>query len=301
MRRWRPCPAAGNLPALRARAKARGRIVAGARPAARVVRVPEGDARAEVVRRMRVHVVANPTAGRGRTPRLVDGVEAALSARGATVSKFFTAAAGDAMRHVATIEAQSIDRLVVVGGDGTLHEAVNGRPDPLPWPVAIVPVGTANLVARDAGVPPSPRAAEQHARIVLEGRPWTVDLLETDRGKTLAVGGAGLDADVVQAVAHARRGGIGGYARWVYPIAKTFVAYRPASLEVEVDGQVVHGEAAVVQNTRCYGGLFTLSPTACMDDGRLDVVVLVDARRRDHFRLLANAFVGQVARDRGVR
>lgn len=249
---------------------------------------------------MRVHVIANPTAGRGRTPRLVAALADALRARGAAVSTHATSGPGDAAAHVASLADDATDRLVVVGGDGTLHEAVNGRPGPLPWPVAIVPVGTANLVARDVGTTLRPDA-EAHAAVVLEGEPWTVDLLETDRGRTLAVAGAGLDAEVVAAVARARRGGLGGYARWFAPIARTFADYRPPRLVATVDGREVEGGAVVVQNTRCYGGLFTLSPEARMDDGRLDVVVLVHARRRDCFRLLLGAYTGRLAADRGVR
>jgi diacylglycerol kinase (ATP) len=249
---------------------------------------------------MRVHVIANPTAGRGRTPRLLAAVEAALVARGAIVTTFLTAKAGDATTHVGTLAPSSIDRLVIIGGDGTLHEAVNGRPAPLPWPVAIVPVGTANLVARDVGMPLHSNAAA-YADVILDGEPWTVDLLDTDCGRALAVCGAGLDAEVVHAVASARRSGLGGYARWMFPIAKTFIEYSPPQLEVELDGRRVACEAAIVQNTRCYGGLFTLSPTARMDDGRLDVVVFLEARRRDHFRLLTTAYIGRLAHDRGVR
>src|SRR5262245_64443775 len=128
---------------------------------------------------MRVHIIANPTAGRGRTPRLVAALDAALRARGATVTTYLTAGTGDATTHARTLDPASIDRLAVVGGDGTLHEVVNGKPVPLPWPVAVVPVGTANLVARDVGMPLAPKA-EAHARVILEGEPWTVDLLDTD-------------------------------------------------------------------------------------------------------------------------
>ncbi|MCC7138457.1 MAG: hypothetical protein IT460_08545 [Planctomycetes bacterium] len=248
---------------------------------------------------MRVHVIANPTAGRGRTPRLVAALVDALRAQGATATSYATTGPGDAAAHVAGLPDDAADRLVVVGGDGTLHEAVNGRAGPLPWPVAIVPVGTANLVARDAGTPLGGDAAS-HADLVLRGEPWTVDLLATDRGRTLAVAGAGLDAEVVAAVARVRRGGLGGYARWLAPIARTFSDYRPPRLVAVVDGRAVEGGAVIVQNTRCYGGLFTLSPTARMDDGRLDVVVLREARRRDCFRMLLSAYAGRLAGDRGV-
>ena len=272
-----------------------------ARPATAGGTLPRGVRRVKARDPMRVHVVANPTAGRGRVPRLVDAVRARLVAAGATVTTHLTSGRGDARAHVSGLSASSFDRLVVVGGDGTLHEVVNALPPPLPWPVAIVPVGTANLVARDAGLPVRGHP-DRLARIVLEGRPWPIDLLETDRGLVLAVAGVGLDAEIVSAVARARRGQAGGYLRWIRPIARAFLDYTPPDLEVIVDdGPVVRGGAVVVQNTRCYGGLFTLHPGARLDDGRLDVAVFLDATRRDWFRLVAEAFVGRIAKDRGVR
>ncbi len=250
---------------------------------------------------MRVHVVANPTAGRGRVPRLVSALVARLSASGATVTTHVTTAPGDAREHVAGLAPDAAERLVVVGGDGTVHEVVNGKPPPLPWPVAVVPVGTANLVARDALMPLT-QDADLLAHAILTGTPWTVDLLQTDRGIVVATAGAGLDGEVVKAVHAARGGGAGGYAKWVKPIGKTFVEYEPPEIEVVVDGEApVSGGAAIVQNTNCYGGLFTLHPAARMDDGRLEVAVLRQAHRRDYFRMLLGAWRGTLESDHGVR
>jgi len=249
---------------------------------------------------MRIHVVANPTAGRGRARALAQAVGAALVARGASVTVHLTTAPGDAQAYVGALSPTSGDRIVAVGGDGTLHEIVNAFPAPFPLAVSVVPLGTANLVARDAHVPLG-ADVETYARIALEGVPWKVDLLATDAGRSLANVGIGLDAEVVRAVARARKGGVGGYARWLGPIAKTFLEYAPPALEVCVDGgPVVRGGAVVVQSTRNYGGLFTLASDARMDDGRLEVTVLRRASRRNFFLMLLRAYAGRLDRDHGV-
>jgi diacylglycerol kinase family enzyme len=249
---------------------------------------------------MRVHLVANPTAGRGRVADRVRILGARLEDAGARVTTHWTARAGDARAHVATLAPDACDRLVVVGGDGTLHEVVNARPTPLPWPVAIVPVGTANLVARDVGMPLA-RGVEEVARAVLGGAERKVDLLETDRGLAVANVGAGLDAEIVRAAARARHGGAGGYARWVGPIASTFVAHVAPAIEVSVDGApALVGAAVMLQNTRSYGGMFTLCPDARMDDGLLHAFVVRRGRPRDWFRMILAAYRGVLDRSRDV-
>ncbi len=249
---------------------------------------------------MRIHVVANPTAGRGRARTLAHDVVAALRGSGAAAEVHLTTGPGDAKAYVTALPQGAVDRIVSIGGDGTLHEIVNARPAALRVPIALVPLGTANLVARDAGIALKADAAT-YARIALADRLWTVDLLETDRGLSLANVGVGLDAAVVRAVASARGGGVGGYTKWLSPIAKTFLDYVPPAIEVSVDGgPVVRGGAAIVQNTRNYGGLFTLASDARMDDGRLEVTVLRRAKRRDFFRMLVRAYASNLDRDAGV-
>ena len=249
---------------------------------------------------MHVHLVANPAAGRARVPAFLERLESALARKGARVTVHTTRGPGDARAHVAALDAASIDRLVVVGGDGTLHEVVASR-DVLPWPVALVPFGTANLVGRDCGVPLR-GDVELRADAVLSAHERRVDLLETDRSRALAVVGVGLDAEVVEAVARVRGLSSGGYARWVMPLARTLSAYEPPRLLVSVDGgDEVEAGAVILQNTLCYGGLFTLSPDASMDDGMMDVVAIRRGRRRDYLRTLLRAYSGNVKSDRGVR
>jgi diacylglycerol kinase (ATP) len=249
---------------------------------------------------VRVHLVANPTAGRGRVPEHVRRLAERLARAGASVTTHLTAGAGDARRHVSSLAREAVDRLVVVGGDGTLNEVVNAFPPPFPWPVVVVPFGTANLVARDAGMP-SARATESIARAVLEGRGWAVDVLETDRGRAVASVGVGIDAEIVRAASAARRGRSGGYGRWLGPIASTFVGHVAPGIEASVDGgPPIAGAAVMVQNTRCYGGMFTLCPDARMDDGLLHVFVIRRAHARDWFRVVLAAYLGVASRMRDV-
>ncbi len=253
---------------------------------------------------MRFQLIVNPVAGRNRAAPLAEALAEHLRASGADVALHVTGGPGGARDFAAALSAEACDRLVVVGGDGTLREVVNARPLPLPWPVGLVPMGTANVVGRELGMSLS-LEAEDLASALLGASPWSVNALElthADGRRELAVAnlGAGLDAEVVRAVAaeRARHRGLGGYAVWVRPILTTLVGYRAPRLRVRLDGARLYEAAAVViQGARSYGGVFELSPTTTLDAPHLSVALVLGPARRDVFRLLTRALVKRAARD----
>src|ERR1700749_2219708 len=97
-----------------------------------------------------VLLIRNPTAGR-RRHGLVEGVVRELKAEGWRVDLVDTAAAGDARRLAESCEVDRYAVIAVAGGDGTINEVVNGLATRGEWapPLALVPLGTANVLAHD--------------------------------------------------------------------------------------------------------------------------------------------------------
>ena len=258
-------------------------------------------------RRMHFHLVVNPVAGRNRAAALADALVERLVQHGASASLHRTSAPGDARAHAATLAPDAVDRLVVVGGDGTLREVLNARPLPLPWPVGLVPVGTANVVGRELRMPLA-APADLLARALVQAAPWGVNALELTHGdgsveRALANLGAGLDAAIVVAVAEERaaHAGLGGYAKWVRPILSTVARFRFPRLSVTVDGaRTYEGSAVVVQGGRSYGGLFTLAREAALDALALHVTIVTAQNRRDLLRVLARSAFRPAEGDRDV-
>lgn len=168
------------------------------------------------------------------------------------------------------------DRVVVAGGDGSLHVLVTvldelGRlPDTA---VGLVPMGTGNDFADGLGVPDDP---EDAARACLDGRRRRLDLLATDDGEVVVnAAHAGLGA-VASDRAQAVKPLAGPLA---YPLAAltSGAAHEPYDLEVTVDDKVVHdGPALLVlaANGPCLGGGARLCVGADPADGRIDVLVI---------------------------
>jgi YegS/Rv2252/BmrU family lipid kinase len=171
--------------------------------------------------------------------------------------------------------AGQVELLLVFGGDGTVHEVVNGLPlaalqdGP---PVALLPAGTGNDLARGLGLPLDPVAA---ARVVAGGRAQPLDLL--DCGRRLAANGvnAGFAAAATRVLSPRVKRLLGPAA---YVAGGVRAGLRPPTwpARVEVAGRVVEGEAlaVVVGNGGSFGGGQRLLPGADPGDGLLDVLVV---------------------------
>lgn len=168
-------------------------------------------------------------------------------------------------------------RLVVAGGDGSLHLAVSrlrARGELAERPIALVPLGTGNDLARALDLPLDPAEA---ARLVLTGRHAPMDLLVDDTG--------GIVVNAVHVGVGAEAGASAGRLKpllglLAYPLGAVFAGLRSTGwrLRVEVDGRVLaddHRRALMVGigNGPSIGGGTVLLPGARPDDGLLDVLV----------------------------
>src|SRR5690606_23599161 len=111
---------------------------------------------------MKVLVVYNPAAGGGREALLKQFVRS-LQARHAEVEVYRTRAPGDATQHLKA-RAHPGDVVVAVGGDGTTNEVLNGLREGVP--LGIFATGTANVLARELGLPKHP---DQVAEVITQG------------------------------------------------------------------------------------------------------------------------------------
>ena len=107
-----------------------------------------------------------------------------------------TGGRGDAEQLAASADPNRYDVLVVAGGDGTINEAVNGLRDAR-LPLAIVPLGTANVLAAEIGMATDPRTV---ARTIALGRPRPISVGVANGRRFLLMAGTGFDAHVVQHV-----------------------------------------------------------------------------------------------------
>ena len=184
-------------------------------------------------------------------------------------------------------------RLVLVGGDGTVHALANLGIADLP-PAALLPAGRANNIARALGIPVDWRAA---ASVAVRGRPTSVDVLEVATPERTVVAVEGLSAGFHAAARHRYAGtNSADLAAGIRALGAQLRAFRPFAMELQVDGAAFIDRPAAqafVSNLPYFGFGFHVDPVADPSDGRAEVIVLDARSRRDVIRSLGAARAGR--------
>jgi diacylglycerol kinase (ATP) len=255
--------------------------------------------RTEHTERMHIALLANPVARSGAGLRAAQRAAEHLRHRGVrtTLLQGGSAAESTALLHAA-LEA-AIDAVVVAGGDGTVHLAVQELAG-TGIPLGVIPAGTGNDLAAALGIPV--RDPEAAADVVADGHTRRMDLAHLTRadGSTTlyaTVLASGFDSrvnDRANAMRWPR-----GRSRYTLAILREVVALRGIGFALEVeapDGSLtrVHDERMLVAvgNTQAYGGGIPMCPDADPTDGVLDLTLISPVTRRRLLRLLPRVYRG---------
>lgn len=243
-------------------------------------------------------LIANPRAGRGSVYTAVEAVRAALEADEIEVEVVFT----DAPGHATVLARDAIlggSRFVTaMGGDGTVHEVVNGMMgeecalDPEAM-LGLLPSGTGSDFVRTFGLPQDPVEAARHLTGKMTwgrldvGRVRYVDAAGARASRWfINVAEAGIGAAVVQRASKMRRAGALSYR---IAALRTIIGYKPQDATVRMNGRTVRGTRpdtplaeithaarvtmAVVANGQFYGGGLRVAPRAIPSDAMFDVLI----------------------------
>ena len=224
-------------------------------------------------------LVYNPKAGqRDRRPEM-EALIGRMRARGLTLVNAPTTGPGHAAEIMQAFLPLKPDVALVCGGDGTVSEVVRGL-DGSGIPLAILPGGTSNVLARELGIPSDPESA---AELLFTGQLRSLRVLTANDRPFLLWAGAGLDARVMGKMSlrlkrHLGRSGITPTA-W-----REFFRYEFPRLRVEVDGAVEEATFAVVCHARHYAGFWVIAPDASPTSDEMHVVLFSGRSRWRFFR-----------------
>ncbi len=230
----------------------------------------------------RALVVINPIAGPGRTRTLgacVDVATSVLSAHNYEPDVRVTTGPEDAHRFSSEAAAANVDLVIAWGGDGTINGAASGVAG-TNIPLAIIPGGSGNGLARDLLIPFNPTAA---FTVAARGATRAIDAGDLHGSLFFNVAGVGFDARIADRLAQpgARRGLIG----YVFATVGELRGYEPGRYSIDevfdVDGKSLVADITdrpalfiALANSRQYGNGAQIAPRALLDDGMMEIVVV---------------------------
>ncbi len=249
---------------------------------------------------MRIRLVVNPSAGKGRALELLPEVAGTLRDGGAELDVLLSRDVAEAEQMARSAIGDRCDVLAVMGGDGMMHLGLNtaapaylaGRSGTA---LGLIPAGTGNDLCRGLGLDPtSPVAA---AAVIAAGHTRPVDLTRVNQRYVGAVLATGFDAYVnrrANAMTWPR-----GTARYTLATLAELRVFSPLRYRLTLNGERRDQEAMLIAigNTASYGGGMQICPSADPYDGELDVTIIHPVGRAKLLRLLPQMWSGRFARD----
>ena len=257
-----------------------------------------------------VLAIVNPVAARGAARSIWRRVETQLARLFPGLTAQSTQARGDAERWAGEwARAHPKGTVIAVGGDGTMHEVVNGLLGAgATARLGVIPAGTGNDFARNTGVP-----IEAAAALVRLGRGTAVPV---DAGRIRFVGAAGIPGvrmfvNSASLGVSARANRIAGRIRQVvpgricYPISGVLglMGERAGHYTIRLEDRTLFSGRALnitLANGACFGGGMRISPESSVSDGVLDQVLIGDIGRIAALMALARLYAGTHVRMRGI-
>lgn len=237
---------------------------------------------------MEIAFIANPTAGRGRARSFVTSFERRAKDLDSDIEVMWTTHAGHATE-LARAAASRCDVVCVSGGDGTVHEVVNGlMPDPVP--MVVVPSGSGNDFASLFGCPTT---AEELYRTIADGVGARVDVI--DCGFRYCANSIGMGFEALVTQKSLSIGWMRGLPLYLSATMRALWSYDCPNMTIRLDGaDTLTGNRLLVSvgNGVRAGGGFYLTPDAWPDDGLIDICAVEALGRMQILRLLPTAING---------
>ncbi len=219
---------------------------------------------------MEAAIIGNPNSGRAGSKDYLERCAKILRSGGLDVEVLNT----EYPNHATELAGECGERLVIaVGGDGTINEVVNGLHREAT--LGILPLGTANVLARELGLPLDTKRA---CHRILNGTPSRIDVgIATNQAgverRFTFVAGMGFDANVIYTVTPRLK-------RYLKALAFALTAFKVYVEEDFPAIHVIHGDTiyvtqfAIVANGRRYGGDFRVTGSQSLSSGQLEAILV---------------------------
>lgn len=249
----------------------------------------------------KVTLISNPKTGRygSRRIRPIQELASQLESAGIAVDLKLTAGPGDATNLAASAARNGSSDVIVAGGDGTINEAIQGLAG-TDARLGILPRGTANVLARELGLPIDDQeaiaiAAQGKSRKIYLG--LAINETTNEQRHFILMAGIGLDASVVKRVQPSLKKRIGKGAFWLSGFSH-LATWNPQPFTLEINGEKYTATFATIGKAARYGGDLAITPGARLDKPEFEICIIQTSSRMRYLRLLSQAMRSGMPRDK---
>jgi len=257
-------------------------------------------------------VIVNPNAGSRKGKKDWDIISKLLLSYSIDFAAVFTERKRHAIEITGKIISEGYRRIIVVGGDGTMNEVVNGIFIQKLCPsrditIAMITVGTGNDWGRMFGIPQDYEGA---IKLIIDGRICLQDagavtyFHGTEKGKRyfLNIAGLGFDALVVKRTNRAKDRGRSSKTIYYWTLLRSLFSYRHTATDVVIDGKRIENNTFSISLGigRYSGGGMMQTPNALPDDGLFDITIIKNMRKGEMIRSLKMLYDGSILNHRKI-
>lgn len=247
----------------------------------------------------KARLIYNPTSGREILKRNLPDILQKLEMAGYESSCHATTCAGDATKAARIAVERQYDVVIAAGGDGTIHEVVNGLAEQEFRPkLGIIPGGTTNDFARALQIP---RDISSAVDIIVKGDTIPVDIGRINDKYFINIAGGGSITEITYEVPSKLKTMLGQLAYYLKGM-EMLPSINATDLKIEYDGRLFEGEAMLflVGLTNSIGGFEKLAPDSSINDGLFSLLILKKINLADFIRIATLALRGEHVNDQNV-
>lgn len=222
---------------------------------------------------MKVKLIYNPVSGNGVFKYNLDYIIDRFQSKGIEIVPYRTGNREKMQKVLSSLKEEDYDRIIAAGGDGTVNQVINGLlKNNIDLPLGIIPVGTANDFASYLRLPGS---IEEACDIILADNYNLCDVGQINNDYFINIASAGFLIDISQKTDVGLKNTIGKMAYYLKGIEE-LPNLKPFNIKVQSPDQNFAGEALflLIMNGKSAGGFRAVAPSASVNDGLLEVIIL---------------------------
>lgn len=218
-----------------------------------------------------LNFICNPTSGNSKSAKAMDIIGTELETLNIEYKFHITKGKHHATELARKLTQEGHTDIIVIGGDGTLHEVLNGIVNPEKVSLGIIPCGSGNDFASVANIPLEPLSA---LKLILSGNAKYTDYMVCSGIRGINIMGTGVDVEILKRCYKSKI--LKGKLKYAISTVLSIISYKYPHVEANVNGQKYERDCFIVctANGSVFGGGITIAPKAEIDDGKLDFVLV---------------------------